>query len=101
MPKITEDQLNEIRYVSMADFCKRIDAIPDMESKRLFATRYLLSYGMDGAPTDYSFKEVMHIARIKIGDASYKLKEQYEEKNLLISQNTGMSKTKAWLIHIQ
>lgn len=89
MPKITEDQLNEIRYVSMADFCKRIDAIPDMESKRLFATRYLLSYGMDGAPTDYSFKEVMHIARIKIGDASYKLKEQYEE-------NESIDKSKYW-----
>ena len=89
MPKITEDQLNEIRYVSMADFCKRIDAIPDMESKRLFATRYLLSYGMNGAPTDYSFKEVMHIARIKIGDASYKLKEQYEE-------NESIDKSKYW-----
>lgn len=89
MPKITEDQLNEIRYVSMADFCKRIDAIPDMESKRLFATRYLLSYGMNGAPTDYSFKEVMHIARIKIGDASYKLKEQYEK-------DESIDKSKYW-----
>lgn len=89
MPKITEAELNEIRYVSMADFCKRIDAIPDMESKRLFATRYLLSYGMDGAPTDYSFKEVMHIARIKIGDASHKLKEQYED-------DESIDKSKYW-----
>ncbi|MBE6127113.1 MAG: hypothetical protein E7182_03970 [Erysipelotrichaceae bacterium] len=77
MPKLTKEELQRVRYVSMADFARRFDQIQDFDDKMSFATRYLLCHGMKGAENDYSFPEALHIARTKIADASARMKEQF------------------------
>ena len=81
MPKLTNEQLKEVRYVSLADFSRRIDQIEGIEDKVAFATRYLLTHGM--GETDCSFLEAVHVARMKVAEASLKSKEKlYNEDTL-------------------
>lgn len=81
MPKLTKEELQQIRYVSMADFARRFDQIEGFDDKLDFTTRYLLSHGMKGATNDYTFPEALHIARVKIADASARMKEQFFEQS--------------------
>ena len=81
MPKLTKEELQQIRYVSMADFARRFDQIQDFDDKMSFTTRYLLCHGMKGAENDYTFPEALHIARTKIADASARMKEQFFEQS--------------------
>ena len=69
MPKLTREQLENIRYVSMSDFCHKIDDIEDINDKRKFATQYLLSYGLSDHNMDYSLSEAIHIAKNKIKES--------------------------------
>lgn len=78
MPRLTKQQLNEVRYVSMDDFIYRINQIQNIDDKIAFATRYLLTYGQNGNP-DVSFYEALYTARAKIADASYDLKEDFND----------------------
>ena len=74
MPKLTKEHLQNVKYVSLADFSARIDQIEDIDDKVAFATRYLLSHGT--GPTDCSFLEAVHVARMKVAEASLKLKDK-------------------------
>lgn len=76
MPKLTKEQITKSQYVSMADFCNKVDQIENFDEKVKFATNYLLSHGANGAETDYSFQEAVHIARMKLIDASAKLRDK-------------------------
>lgn len=78
MPRLTKQQLDAVRYVSMDDFIYRINQIENIDDKVEFATRYLLTYGLNGDP-DVSFYEALYTARAKIADASYDLKEEFNE----------------------
>ena len=77
--KLTKEQLDQIKYVSMADFVKRIDEIESIDDKRRFAAKYLARHGMGGNP-DYTLAESVHIAKMKIGEASAKAKKDFYEK---------------------
>lgn len=77
MPRLTKQELEEVRYVSMDDFIYQINQIENIDDKVAFATRYLLTYGLEGNP-DVSFYEAVYIARSKIADASYDLKEAFD-----------------------
>ena len=78
MPRLTKEQLDAVRYVSMDDFVYRINQIRDINDKVAFATRYLLDYGNKDKP-DVSFYEALYIARAKISDASYDLKVAFDD----------------------
>ena len=72
MPGIlSDDALNQIQYVSMADFMRRVDEFDDFDDKLAFTTRYLLAHGMHEG-RDHSFDEAVHIAKMKLADASAK-----------------------------
>lgn len=76
MPRqLSEQALNQIQYVSMADYIRRVDALTDFGDKMAFTTRYLLAYG-NGENRDHTFAEAIHIARMKIADASAKARKQ-------------------------
>lgn len=76
MPKtLTEQKLNEVKYVSIADYMAKMDQLESFEDKMAFTTRYLLSYGA-GENSDVSFEEAVHFAKIKIADVSAKLREE-------------------------
>lgn len=80
MARLTKQQLDQVRYVSMADFSSRVDQIEDIDDKLEFAVAYLLDHGRSNeeAP-EYPIEEAIHIARMKIADASAKLKEEYQK----------------------
>ncbi|MBQ9448869.1 MAG: hypothetical protein IJU60_03245 [Acholeplasmatales bacterium] len=76
MPILTRQKLNEIKYVSLADFCKKIDDIKDINDKLTFATNYLLLHGFQNDNVDSSLAEAIDVARMKLADASLALKEE-------------------------
>ena len=76
MPILTRQQLNEIKYVSLADFCKKIDDIKDINDKLIFATNYLLLHGYQNPNVDSTLAEAIDVARMKLADASLALKEE-------------------------
>ena len=80
MARLTKQQLDQVRYASMADFSSRVDQIEDINDKLEFAVAYLLDHGRSNeeAP-EYPIEEAIHIARMKIADASTKLKEDYKK----------------------
>ena len=77
MPKLTKQDLDKLKYVSMVDFCQKIDTYPNMDDKLRFATRYLLLHGSNGEP-DCTIQEATYIAQLAIGAASLKEKNKME-----------------------
>ena len=76
MPKmLTEQALNNVEYVSIEDYIKRVDALTDFEEKMALTTRYLLAYGYD-QQRDRPFHEVIHVAKLKMAQASARLRAQ-------------------------
>ena len=76
MPKLlSEERLNKVRYISMADYIRQMDELEYIEDKMAFTTRYLLAYGA-GVERDVSLPEAIHIAKMKIADASAKLRAE-------------------------
>lgn len=75
MPNITipEARLNEVKYVSISDYINQVDKIDSIADKMAFTTRYLLAYGAEGTK-DVSFAQAIHVAKLKIVDASAKLR---------------------------
>lgn len=65
-----------MKDVSIFDFCKRIDAIDGINDKRKFAGEYIMRYGLNDAKPYYSLEEVVHVARMKLADASLQQKEK-------------------------
>lgn len=88
MPKLSKEELKNIKYVSMADYMQKIDQLEDFDDKLEFTTRYLLSHGMNGAQTDYSLDEAIHLARMKIVDASKKVKDKLAKEERLDEEST-------------
>ncbi len=76
MPKLTREQLAHAKYISMADYAAKVDQIKGFKAKLEFTAMYLLSHGMNGAQTDYTFEEAVHLARVKLADESKKLREE-------------------------
>ncbi len=74
---LTQQELNEIKYVSMADYVRRVDRLRSFEDKIAFTTHYLARHGGDGNHRDYSFAEAIHIAKMKIAEASAKAREEF------------------------
>lgn len=71
--RLTQEQLNNVHYISISDYVNRMDAIENFEDKMAFTTRYLLSYGAE--QRDVSLEEAIHIAKVKIADASAALRK--------------------------
>lgn len=78
MPRLTKKELDEVRYVSIDDFVYRINQIRNIDDKVAFATRYLLEYGHNENP-DVPFYQALYVARAKIADASYDLKDVFND----------------------
>lgn len=72
---LTENALNSIQYVSIADYIRRVDKIERIEDKLAYTTRYLLAYGAN-AQRDVSLAEAIHVAKMKLADASAKIRAQ-------------------------
>ena len=71
---LLNNYLNKVQYVSMADYMRRVDQFEDFDDKLAFTTRYLLSHGMQEG-RDRSFEEMVHIAKMKLVDASVKVRK--------------------------
>ena len=63
--RLTQAEINGIKYISMADFSKRIDKIENIDDKLKFARQYLILHGTNGEP-DCSIEEAINIARMVI-----------------------------------
>ena len=75
MPKLNKADLETIEYVSMKDYFEKVEEYEDFNDKLEFTTHYLLRHGMKNA--DFSFEEAVHLARIKLNEASLDLKNKY------------------------
>ena len=82
MPKLTEKQLEEVRYVSLSDFSNQVERFENPIDKRKFAVRYLLTYGLSGDP-DFPLHEAIHFVRVKLAES--------------IDENTADLNTKVFL----
>ena len=80
MTEELKQELKELEYVSMADFCNKIDQIDDIDDKLEFATQYLL---MHKDNVDYSFNEAINVARMKLADAFTFYKEQLAKQEII------------------
>ena len=96
MPRLTKEQLDEVRYVSIDDFIYRINQIRNIDDKVAFATRYLLDYGHNENP-DVPFYQALYVARAKIADASYDLKDVFNDDEEI--DNTYYLGDKAYVIN--
>ena len=72
MPRDIDIALKKLQYVSMTDFCNRIDKIKNIDDKLAFATEYLLVHQPN---LDYALDEAINVARMKLADAIAEYKE--------------------------
>lgn len=80
MGRLSKAQLNQVKYVSMADYFNAVDQYEDFNDKLKFTTRYLLTHSGVKNP-DYSIEQAIHLARVKLTDASIKKHNEYKAKN--------------------
>lgn len=80
MPPLTKAQLDNIKYVSMADYFNKIDQYEDFSDKLKFTTKYLLTHSNVQNP-DYSIEQAIHLAKVKLTDAAVKKHDEYMAKN--------------------
>ncbi|MBE6141934.1 MAG: hypothetical protein E7175_03760 [Erysipelotrichaceae bacterium] len=81
MPKIKKN-LNQVKYVSVADMYNNLDEIKSIDGKLAYATRYILNHDMS-TTKDYSLSGAVHLARAKIAEA---IKNNPKEKPSLAAQ---------------
>lgn len=80
MPNLTKEQLEQVKYVSIQDYCQRVDQIENIEDKLAFSTRYILSHGQDkNATVDFPIDKIIKVAHMKIADKSSDIKQLYVE----------------------
>jgi hypothetical protein len=72
MPRDIDMVLRNLKYVSMADFCNRIDQFKNIDDKLAYATEYLLNHQPG---IDYALDEAIGVARMKLADAIAEYKE--------------------------
>ena len=65
MPKLTKEQLNQIKYVSIDDYLEKVNDFETISDKMKFTVRYLLNHKLE--KEDFSFEESIQIARREIG----------------------------------
>ena len=82
MPKLTKEQLAAVKYVSIKDFCTRIDQLEDMKDKLDFATRYILSHGMGNEQPDAPIEKIIKVAQMKLADQSADIKTGFRETDV-------------------
>lgn len=78
---LTEKQIKEIKYVSMDDFCSKIDEIADINDKLAFASQYLLMHGSVDNP-DVSIEDAIMVAKMKILNAHITLYNKMMDEDL-------------------
>ena len=76
MPRLTKQELAQVKYVSMADFYSKLDQIDNFDDKLKFTTRYLLTHSTKRNP-DYSIEEAIHLAKAKLVDEAEKQHTKY------------------------
>lgn len=76
MPRLTNQELKDLRYISMVDYCKRVRTYENMDDKLRFTTQYLLLHGTGVGEPDYSIEEATYIAQLALGTASIMEKEK-------------------------
>ena len=88
MPRLTNEELKNVEYVSMVDFCRKIRTYENMDDKLRFTTQYLLSYGKGNRTPDYTLEEATYIAQMAIASSSKVQKELMGNENReLLSNN--------------
>ena len=80
MGRLSKAQLDQVKYVSMADYFNRVDQYEDFNDKLKFTTRYLLTHSGVKNP-DYSIEQAIHLAKVKLTDASIKKHNEYKAEN--------------------
>lgn len=71
MAKLRKQELDKVKYISMKDFYMNLEKYDSLDDKLRYATRYILSHGFSDEH-DYSFAQVVHLARMKIVEARNK-----------------------------
>ena len=83
MPPLTKQQLDQVKYVSIQDYCQKVDRIESLEDKLAFSTRYILTYnGIKNGEADPDLEKLIKVAHMKIADKSADLKEFYLETDV-------------------
>lgn len=72
MPKLRKNDLNEMKFVSIADLYKNLDRFESLDDKLRYATRYLLNYEISADDSEYAYARVVEAARQKIAEAAAK-----------------------------
>ena len=88
MPKniqrLTEKDIKDLKYASLTDFSRKMDEYQDINDKLKLASEYIILHSFENNP-DCTRDEIIEIARMKIADASYQLKQEasklFEESN--------------------
>lgn len=80
MPPLTKQQLDQVKYVSIQDYCQKVDRIESLEDKLAFSTRYILTYnGIKNGEADPDLEKLIKVAHMKIADKSADIKLFYQE----------------------
>ena len=75
--------MNQIKYVSLEDYSRRVDEIETIEEKLEFTTSYILSHGKEpNVAMNESIDKIIKLGHRKIAEASAKEKEFYHETNV-------------------
>lgn len=83
MPHLTKEQLEQVKFVSIQDYCQRVDEIEDLGEKLAFSTRYILSYDqINNGQADQTIENLIKVAHMKIADKSADLKYFYHETDV-------------------
>lgn len=69
---LANPRFNDVQYVSIIDYMRRIDELDNIDDKMAFTTNYLLSYGTE--QRDIPLAEAIHVAKIKIAEASARIR---------------------------
>jgi len=81
--KLTKEQLNQIKYVSLEDYSHRVDELETIEEKLEFTTSYILSHGKEpNVAMNESIDKIIKLGHRKIAEASAKEKEFYHETDV-------------------
>lgn len=78
MPKLTKEQLEQVKYVSVEDYLSKIDQFDRVEDMLSFTSRYILTYNQ-AAEHDYPIDHIIQVAYMKIADKSAFYRSFYME----------------------
>ena len=89
--KLTKEELNNVVYVSMADYASRVDEIEDIQGKVDFTIHYLLSQERALADErDFDFAEAVYLAKLKITQAVAKAKKDLDETSFSLNPKNSV-----------